>query len=166
MIDVLELDLLSQLQAKRAAEDRVQRQQEWGLKHMASALAANGIAVSPTPTTTTSTASTPVNRIANPPIDFKAPDGIMNRSPITVNHYHNDSPPGPAVVVEPQPTPAPAPVPQPRSQFNPAWLLIPLVLALALLAGWLAWKYWPKPAAPIKPGGEDAQTTIILRDAP
>lgn len=136
--DVAELNFLSQLQAKREAETRVAGQQKWGLKTMAAAI--NGV-------TPAVPAAAPVNRIAEP-IEFAAPGGLMNRSPITNNHYHTyqTAPAPPTVVVEPQPAPA-----QPiRRGISPLWLAIPFAIALGALAWYLSPKK-PVPAAVPQP---------------
>jgi hypothetical protein len=147
--DVAELNFLSQLQAKREAEMRVRGQQEWGLKTMAAAI--NGVVAPPvtvtTPVAVTPAATAPVNRIAEP-IEFAAPGGLMNRSPITNNHYHTYStaPAPPTVIVEPQSAPAPT---RSRRGISPWWLVIPAAVAIAG-ATYLLWPK-PKPVPPPTP---------------
>ena len=173
--DALEIQLLSQLQAKRAAEMRVQSQQEWGLRRMTDAM--NGVTMSPTATPLPAPAQavvpvTAANRIADP-INFKAPDGIMNRSPITNNHYHT-YPAAPTVVVEPQPSQPPVVVqptatPAPPRSFSPWWLLIPAAL---IIAG-ATYLLWPKrtlivtpPVIQPAPPVEKIKGGIIWRQVP
>jgi hypothetical protein len=161
--DALEIQMLSQLQQKRAAEARVQAQQEWGLRKMADSI--NGVTMTPAPTPTA-----PTNRIAEP-LSIKAPDGIMNRSPITNNHYHTYSaaPPAATVVVEPQPAPAPIPAPvsapQPTSKLSPWWLVVPALIAIA----GATYLLWPKPKpAPVAtaPASPTLNSTIRWSQVP
>jgi hypothetical protein len=156
--DVLELQLLSQLQAKREAEARVQSQQAWGVKHLAGMVnrMASAPTSTPSPVPTPSVNGTGSTYEAPAFPEIHAPGAIQNRSPITNNHYYNATPPvtpGP-VVIEP---------PAPASKLSPLWLLaIPLVLGSGLLAYYLL-----KPApAPTPPEAWQGQTTIKLGDAP
>lgn len=147
--DALEIQLLSQIQAKRAAEMRVQSQQEWGLKRMTQAV--NRMQIAPvSPAIATAQAADQ--------LEFKAPDGIMNRSPVTNNHYHNYPPASPTVVVEPQPPTVihdPTPVTNPtKSGLSPWWLVLPLAI---IIAG-STYLLWPKPKpAPVV---QQAQPTL------
>jgi hypothetical protein len=160
MMDVAELNFLSQLQAKREAETRVAGQQRWGLKAMAAAL--NGAPAIPAAADPAVAAAAPVNRIV-PPIDFGSPGGLMNRSPITNNHYHTyqTAPAPPTVVVEPQP----AAVQPARRGISPLWLAIPFAIALGALA-WALSPKKPAPAAVPPPAQPTLNSTIRWSQVP
>jgi len=104
MMDVIELNLLSGLEDKRNRQARVDHQQDWGLKQMA-ALATpsqNGSTV-----TAAGTPAPTVNPLPSASVNpelIAQPKGIMNRSPITYNHYYTQ--PSGTTVVEPPPASA------------------------------------------------------------
>ncbi len=162
--DAIELDFLSQLQAKRSAELRVQTQQNWGLTRLMNRM----IGTSPSTPNSTTTALDVASASTPSSVDTPTLGGglgaMVNRSPTTINNYY---PQAADPVVQPAPTP-PIPTPAPAAPVSPWWLMIPLVAALA---GATTYLLWPKPTpvippAPTKPGGESADTTIQLRDWP
>ena len=147
--DVLELDLLSQLDAKRIAETRVSAQQAWGLKRMMGLM-------TPSQNGSTTAAAAPPAPSVNPlpiasePELITKPHGIMNRSPITYNHYYTN-PPG-TTVIEP-----PRPMATGRGSIWP-WLLT-AVLALSL--GALAWYLITRPKPTTPPNWTDNPQIIL-----
>ena len=154
-MDVIELNLLSGLQNKRALTARMEAQQAAGMQVLASRSNQMSTAALSNGSTVPSAAS---------PLDTSTlgggPGALVNRSPTTNYHYYNATPPvapGP-VVIEP-----PAQIPAPTPPISPWWLLaIPLAVAASLLAYYLL-----KPApTPVAPPAWQGQTTIKLGDAP
>lgn len=152
MMDVIELNLLSGLEDKRNRQARVDHQQDWGLKQMA-ALATpsqNGSTV-----TAAGTPAPTVNPLPSASVNpelIAQPKGIMNRSPITYNHYYTQ--PSGTTVVEPPP-PAHA-----TTTWGPVW---PWLLAgtLALALGGLAWYLLTRPKPPTPPNWTDSPSIIL-----
>lgn len=138
LADIYEVDQLSRVQAKRAAEERIEAQQAWGIRHimaginrMTSSPSANGTPASSAPTAAPAT----VPGTTDPQSLSTSRGALVNRSPVTNNHYY----PSPPVVVEP---PAPS--------WGP-WPWVALISALALAAAIWFWSQRPQ-SAPQKIG--------------
>jgi hypothetical protein len=168
--DAAELVLLSDLQAKRAAEARVSSTQTAGVKSIfrgafpvpatptaVQSPSTNGTpAAAPSPPTATLAASDPAAEIT----DDAAP--IINRSPVTNNHNHYYPQPA-ATVSTATPTVTPA-----AATTRPLW---PWLLAIPLLIGggaFAAWLLKPTPAAPtpVVPTLVPGKTTIGVSGSP
>src|SRR5580698_3705734 len=151
LLDRLELSFLNGLQDQRVMQSQVRANTQAGLQAMRS----SGMPAA--------TATTPTSSNGASTTEEADAGSIINRSP-TINHnYYPQAP------IQAQPTPAPVPAPQPTSKLSPWWLVVPALIALA----GATYLLWPKPTpattpttAPAKPGGENADTTIILRDLP
>lgn len=116
-MDVAEMNLLSGLQDKRSLMERVEQQNATGVNRIA---AING--------------TTP----ATSPVPFEAGRGaLVNRSPVTNNHYHTYPAAGPTVIEPPA---------QPKEPNPWPWIFATVLVASLVLGGLLYWLSTRTPA--------------------
>jgi hypothetical protein len=162
-MDVIELNMLSGLQNKRAKIARLEAQQAAGMQ----AIAGRSNQMSAAATSTTN--GQPATDAAETSTLGGGPGALVNRSPTTNYHYYpQTTQAAPAPIVTPSPTP-PAPSSTPAaSSFLPWLAAIPLALGAAGLTYYLtrpaATPVATAPVAPTVPPGWTADPTLKFTD--